>query len=103
MNGADDETLVLPVLRRGEARAADRHIGLISEPIWLAGAVIVVIGQTAVILPNVDTPGEPLAELAARRDRSPDDLHAKIATSTAFAWPTGPQHGYDRWMIAQRG
>lgn len=102
LNGADDESLVLPVLRRGDGRADDRQIGLISEPTWLAGAVVVLIGQTAVILPNVDTPGDPLAELATRRDRSPEDLHGNITTSVSFDWPTGPQHGYDRWLIAQR-
>ena len=102
LNGDDDESLVLPVLRRNGGRSDDREIGLISEPGWLAGAVLVVIGQTAVILPNVDTPGDPLTELGARRDRSPDDLYGNITISPAFEWPTGPQHGFDRWLIAQR-
>ena len=103
LNSADDGTLMLPVLRLGEGRADDRQIGLISEPSWLGGAVLVVIGQTAIVLPTVDTPGDPLTELAMRRDRSPEDLYGKITTSPAFEWPTGPQHGYDRWLIAQRG
>jgi HNH endonuclease len=103
LNGADDGSLVLPVLLRAEGRAEDRHVGLISEPSWLAGAVLVVIGQTAIVLPNVDTPGDPLNELATRRDRSPEDLHRNITTSPAFEWPTGPRHSYDRWLIAQRG
>jgi hypothetical protein len=57
----------------------------------------------AQVFPPVDTPGDPIAELAARRDHSPEDLHGRFRTSPAWEWPTGPQHGYDRWLIAQRG
>jgi len=59
LNGDDDGNLVLPVFRLGNSRAADRHLGLIDEPSWLQGALLAVIGQTAVVLPTVDTPGDP--------------------------------------------
>lgn len=100
--GEDDEALVLPVLNRSDGTNQDRSIGLVSEPNWLAGAVLVGIGRTMIVLPPVDSPGDPIAELAARRDHSPEDLHGTFTTSPAWEWPSGPLHGYDRWLITQR-
>jgi hypothetical protein len=101
LNGNDDGSLVLPVLTTSDGSADRRAIGLVSEPSWLAGAVLVVIGPVAVVLPTVDTPGDPLAEFAERHDR-PGALQGTFTTSPAFDWPTGPHHHYDRWLIAQR-
>ena len=97
--GADDGALVLPVLSRTEGRAADRAIFIAAEPTWLRNAVVVVIGQTIVVLPPVGELGDPLAEIAARFDR-PDELQAKFSAIGAFDWPTGPEHRVDRWAIA---
>jgi hypothetical protein len=101
LSGSDDAFVMPPVLRRIEGRAGDRRVGLVSAPSWLAGAVLVVIGQTAVILPSVDPPNDSLVEFATLRDRNPDDLHVSITMSPDFGWPAGPQHGYDRWIISQ--
>lgn len=99
LNGELDESFVPPVLKRSDGSNADRAIGLASDPDWLAGAVLVGIGRTMVVLPPVDVPGDPIAELVRRRDHSPQDLHGTFGLSPMWDWPTEPQHIYDRWLI----
>jgi hypothetical protein len=101
LNGELLDTFVPPVLKRSDGSSADRAIGLVSDPDWLAGAVLVGIGRTMVVLPPVDTPGDPIAELVRRRDESPQDLHGTFGLSTMWDWPTEPQHMYDRWLIGR--
>lgn len=98
----EDESCVLPVLKRSGGTNRERSIGIVAEPTWLAYAVLVVIGRTAIILPSLRSEDDVIAAFADRSGRCPEDLHGRFRMSPTWEWPREPQYDCDRWLMAQR-